>query len=130
MWKSIAIAVLRYKYLLLSLLLALTVFFGYHASKVRLGYEFARAIPTDNPKYLAFERFKKTFGDNGGLLVIAAQTDRFFDSSFFNDFTQLQRDLKQVRGIEGILSVPGAVNLVREETTERLQALPIFPILY
>lgn len=127
MWKSIAVAVLRYKYILLLVLLLLTAFFGYHASKVRLGYEFSRAIPTDNPKYLAFERFKKTFGDNGGLLVIAAQTDTFFDSSFFNDFVQLQHRLKGIRGIEGILSVPGAVNLIREEETERLQALPIFP---
>ena len=126
MWKSIAIAVLRYKYLLLLLLLLLTAFFGYEASKVKLGYEFAKAIPTDNPKYLSFERFKKTFGDNGGLLVIAAQTDRFFDSSFFNDFVQLQRELKATKGIEGILSVPAAVNLVRAEESEKLQALPIF----
>jgi hypothetical protein len=126
MWKSIAVAVLRYKYILLVLLFLATAFFGYHASQVKLGYDFARAIPTDNPKYLAFERFKKTFGDNGGLLVIAAQTNRFFDSAFFNDFVQLQRDLKGVRGIEGILSAPGAVNLVRAESSERLQALPIF----
>lgn len=126
MWKSIAIGVLRYKYPLLLLLLLLTAFFGYEASKVKLGYEFAKAIPTDNPKYLSFERFKKTFGDNGGLLVIAAQTDKFFDSAFFNDFVQLQRDLKSTRGIEGILSVPGAVNLVRAEDAEKLQAVPIF----
>ena len=126
MWKSIALAVLRYKYVFLSLLLALTAFFGFYGSKVKLGYEFAKAIPTDNPKYLAFERFKKTFGDNGGLMVIAAQTDKFFDSAFFNDFLTLQRDLKKIRGIEGILSVPGAVNLVKEEASEKLKAEPIF----
>ncbi|RYZ47878.1 MAG: RND transporter, partial [Chitinophagaceae bacterium] len=61
------------------------------------------------------------------MLVIAAQTDRFFDSSFFNGFTALQRDLKNVKGIEGILSAPAAVNLVRAESSERLQAMPIFP---
>lgn len=126
MWKSIAIAVLRYKYILLVLLFLATAFFAYHASQVKLGYDFARAIPTDNPKYLSFERFKKTFGDNGGLLVIAVQNERFFDSAFFNDFVRLQRELKSVRGIEGILSGPGAVNLVRAEGSERLQALPIF----
>lgn len=126
MWKSIAIAVLRYKYVLLSFLLLLTVFFGYHASKVKLGYEFSKAIPTDNPKYLSFERFKKTFGDNGGLMVIAVQTDRFFDSSFFNGFVQLQRDLKTVKGIEGILSVPAAINLKRSDSSEKLEALSIF----
>jgi predicted RND superfamily exporter protein len=59
-------------------------------------------------------------------MVIAAQTDRFFDSAFFNGFVGLQHDLKKVKGIEGILSVPAAINLVREEESERLQAMPIF----
>lgn len=68
----------------------------------------------------------KTFGDNGGLLVIAVQTDKFFEADFFNSYTQLIRDLKNVQGIEGILSVPGAVNLMRAEESERLQALPVF----
>ena len=126
MWKSVAVAILRYKYVLFALLLALTAFFGYHASKVKLGYEFARAIPTDNPKYMAFERFKKVFGENGGLMVIGVQTDKFFDASFFNDYVQLQRDIKKIKGMESILSVPASVNLLRAEESERLQALPIF----
>jgi predicted RND superfamily exporter protein len=126
MWKSVALAILRYKYILFALLLSLTAFFGWHASKVKLGYEFARAIPTDNPKYLAYERFKKVFGEGGGLMVIGVQTDRFFEASFFNDYTQLQRDIRKIQGMEGILSVPAAVNLVRAEESEKLQALPIF----
>ncbi|MDQ6608797.1 MAG: MMPL family transporter, partial [Bacteroidota bacterium] len=126
MWKSVAIAVLRYKYFLLFFLLALTTYFGWQASKVKLSYEFAKAIPVDNPKYLAFERFKKTFGESGGLMVIGMQTNHFFDASFFNDYIQLIRDLKKVHGIEGILSVPAAVNLVRSAEAEKLQALRIF----
>ncbi|HUC81214.1 MAG TPA: MMPL family transporter, partial [Flavisolibacter sp.] len=126
MWKSLAIGILRYKYGLFALLLVLTAFFGWHASQVKLGYEFARAIPTDNPKYLAYERFKKVFGESGGLMVVGVQTDRFFEASFFNAYMQLQRDLKKIRGMESILSVPAAVNLQRAEESERLQALPIF----
>lgn len=126
MWKKIAVAVLSYKYILLFLLAALTAFFGWQASKVKQGYEFAKAIPVDNPKYLAYERFKKTFGENGGLMVIAVQTDDFFKAAFFNDYVQLQRDLKKLNGIEGILSVPASVNLSRAIDEEKLQALPIF----
>lgn len=126
MWKSVAVTILRYKYILFALLLVLTAFFGWHASKVRLGYEFSRAIPVDNPKYIAFERFKKVFGEGGGLMVIGVQSDRFFDSAFFNDYVRLQKRLKAINGIEGILSVPAAVNLLRAEESEKLQALPIF----
>src|SRR5438067_1001538 len=71
MWKSIATAVLRYKYVFLFLLLALTAFFGWQGSKVRLGYEFSKAIPTDNPKYLAFECFNKIFNSSERTEVIA-----------------------------------------------------------
>ena len=126
MWKSIAIAILRYKYILFAFLLALTAFFGWHASKVKLGYEFAKAIPTDNPKFLAYERFKKIFGESGGLMVIGVQTDKFFEAPFFNDYVQLQKELKKIKGMEGILSVPVSINLKRAEESERLQALPIF----
>lgn len=126
MWKSIALLILRFKYPLFALLLAATAFFGWHASNVKLGYEFTRAIPTDNQKYLANERFKKVFGENGGLLVIGVQTDRFFDSAFFSDYRRLQLNLKNLHGIEGVLSVPAAVNLVRAPDSEKLQALPLF----
>ena len=95
MWTSVAVAILRYKYILFALLLILTAFLGYHASKVKLGYEFSKAIPTDNPKYLAYERFKKVFGESGGLMVIGVQTDKFFDAPFFNDYVQLQKSLKK-----------------------------------
>lgn len=126
MWKSLALFVLRFKYAMLGLLLLLTAFFAWHAKDVKLGYEFAKAVPIDNPKYLAYERFKKIFGEAGGLMVIGVQTDRFFDSAFFNDYVRLQKGLKKIYGIEGILSVSSAVNLVRADSAERLQALPLF----
>lgn len=126
MWKSLALLILRFKYLLLLLLLALTAFFGWHAKDVKLGYEFAKAVPTNNPKFLAYERFKKIFGEAGGLMVIGVQTGRFFDSVFFNDYVQLQKGLKKIHGIEGILSVPSAVNLVRADSVEKLEVLPLF----
>ncbi len=126
MWKSVALLILRFKTILFALLLTLTAFFGWHAKDVKLGYEFAKAVPVDNPKYVAYERFKKVFGENGGLMVIGVQTPHFFDSSFFVDYVGLQKGLKKIRGIESILSVPSAVNLVRSDSAEKLQALPIF----
>ena len=58
-WGNIARFVLKSRLYLLILLAAATAFMGYQASKVQLSYEFTRAIPTDNPKYLAYENFKK-----------------------------------------------------------------------
>jgi predicted RND superfamily exporter protein len=99
---------------------------AYHASKVELSYEFARAIPTDHPKYKIYQEFRKKFGEDGNLLVIGIQTDELFQENTFNGYSSLQKALKKINGVEDIISVPSAVDLVKDSATEKLKAQPIF----
>src|SRR6476620_12171797 len=99
MWKSLARLILRYGYLWLIILLGITAFLGWQASKVKLSYEFSRAIPTDNPKYIAYQEFRKKFGEDGNLLVIGIQTKDFFSEKVFNDYTSLNKLIKKVAGV-------------------------------
>ena len=99
---------------------------AYHASKVELSYEFARAIPTDHPKYKTYQEFRKKFGEDGNLLVIGIQTDKLFREKTFNNYSSLQKALKRTNGVEDIISVPSAVDLVKDSATEKLKAQPIF----
>ena len=126
MWKSLGEAILRYRVVLLIALLAITVFMGWQASQVKLSYEFSRAIPTDHPKYVAYQDFKSKFGEDGNLLVIGLQTDQFFQSGIYNDYANLRRQIKNIGSVEDILSVPTAVTLIKNEETEQLKAVPIF----
>ena len=127
MWESTGRFVLKYRLALLILLIAATAFMAWQASKVELSYEFSRAIPIDNPKYQEYQSFKKKFGEDGNLLVIGVQTDKLFTASVFNEYKQLNEHLKQIRYVEDVLSVPGAVNLVKIDSAEKLQAVLIFP---
>src|SRR5580704_9092790 len=120
MWERIAGFVLRRRLFLLILLLAATAFMGYHASKVQMSYEFARAVPVDNPKYLAYQNFKKKFGEDGNLLVIGIQTDHLFDEAVFNDYMGLSNQLKAIPGIDEVLSIPFAANLVKIDSSQKL----------
>ena len=61
MWQALAKFVLKNRLLLLILLFAATALMGYYALQVKLSYEFARAIPTDNPKYLDYQAFRQKF---------------------------------------------------------------------
>src|SRR6478672_10345149 len=100
MWKRLAGMVLKFKLPLLLFLLAVTVMMGYYASKVTLSYEFAKAIPTDNPKYQEYLSFKQRFGDDGNLLVIAVETENMFKLPTFSAFSKLHNDLKNVEHVE------------------------------
>lgn len=127
MWHRIAAFIIKFRVSLLILLLAVTAVLGYFASKVELSYEFTNAIPTDNPKYIAYQKFRKTFGEDGNLMVIGVQTDRFFEQSFFEDYTALVRRLEKVKAVENVLSVPGAINLVKDTSSGQLRVVRLLP---
>jgi predicted RND superfamily exporter protein len=127
MWEKIARFILRSRWMLLILLLALTGLMGYHASKVQMSYEFARAIPTDNPKYQAYQAFRSQFGEDGNLMAIGITTDKLFQADVFNDYAVLAKQIKKVNAVEDVLSVPAATNLIKDTVNEKLNAVPVFP---
>lgn len=127
MWQQIGKFVLRFRFTLLLILLVTTAFMLYHALQVHISYEFVRTIPVDNPLYQQYLDFKKQFGDDGNTLVIGCQTDRLFEEHEFADYVELCNGLKKVDKVEGVLSVAGAVNLVKNDSTEKLEVKPVFP---
>lgn len=127
MWQALGRFILAYRLPLLLLLAAITGFMTWQASKVQLSYDFSRAIPINNPKYKAYQEFRQQFGEDGNLLVIGIQTPDFFREKLFNAYANLQRSLKKVKGVDDIIAVPTAVNLVKMPDTERLKADTIFP---
>ncbi|MBC7902236.1 MAG: MMPL family transporter [Gemmatimonadaceae bacterium] len=127
MWERVAHFVLRNRLLLLLILFVSTAFMAWQASKVELSYEFSRAIPTDNQKYLTYQAFRKEFGEDGNMLVIGFTSKTIFTEKTFNQFQKLNSSLKTIKGVEDVLSVTTSVNLVKNAATERLQAVPVFP---
>jgi predicted RND superfamily exporter protein len=126
MWQRLAGFVLKNRIFLLIGLLAVTGILAYKASQVQLSYDFVKAIPIHNPRYEEYLSFKQEFGEDGNLLVIGVKTDHFFDAGFFRDYKALVHQLQQVPAVENVLSIPTAVNLVKNEETHRLQPAPVF----
>ena len=126
MWQRLAKLVLKYRLIFLLCLFGVTGWMGYLASKVQLSYEFAKAIPVDNPKYQEYLSFKQKFGDDGNLMVIAIQTNKFFELNTFNAFSQLQRDIKKVKAVETVLGVSSAINLLKNNVTMKMTPFQVF----
>lgn len=127
MWYRLGKWILKFRLVLLVVLLSATAAMGYFASKVQLSYDFTRAIPTDNEKYQQFEAFKQKFGDNGGLLVLGIETNKLYSARIFNALTNLNNNLKKVKGVENMLSIPEAVMLIKNDSLNRLVPAKIFP---
>ncbi len=126
MWKRLGEFVLKFRGPLLILLLATTVVMGFYAGKVKLSYEFSKAIPTDNPKYKEYLAFKQKFGDDGNLLVAGIQTDSLFTVKIFDAYKELHKQLKKIDHVEEVLSIPSSVDLLKDPASQKLVAQKIF----
>ena len=126
MWQLLGSFVIKYRLILLVALFSITAVMGYFAGKVKLSYEFARAIPIDNPKYKDYTAFRQKFGDDGNLLVVGVQTDKIFDLPVFKAYNNLQKELKKAADVEDVLGVPSAITLQKDSVTEKLNAVKIF----
>ncbi len=126
MWEFIARSVLKFRIPLLVFLLIATAYMGYQASKVEMSYEFAKAIPTDNPKFIEYQAFRQKFGEDGNLLVIGIQTDKLFEKDIFNAYAKLNNQLKNIKGVDQVLSIPLAINLKKNDSLEKLKPVRIF----
>ena len=130
MWYKLGQFILKYRLLLLVILLAATVYMGYQASHIQMGYDFAKAIPVDNPKYKDYMAFKQKFGDDGNTMVLGIETDKLYTPPIFNALEKLQQDLKTVAGVEDIMGIPEIATLVKEDSTEKLAFKKIFHAPY
>lgn len=126
-WRALGRFILKYRVFLLCFIIVSTAIMGYWGSKVELSYEFTRAIPANHPVNRVYQAFKQKYGQDGNLLVIGIQTEKFFNEDLFNEYAVLNQQLKKVHGVTDIISIPSSVNLVKQPETEKLTAVSIFP---
>jgi len=126
MWYRLGKFILKFRLSFIVVLAFATAFMAYFASQAKLSYDFSRAVPIDNPKYLAYQGFLKRFGADGNLLVIGIQTNQYYTPAVFNAVVDLHNNLKKVTAVENVLSIPEAVALYKDSATEKLVTKKIF----
>ena len=125
MWHKAAALIIKFRILLLICLLVSTGIMGYFAVQVKLSYDFTSAVPTDNPKYIEYQEFRKQFGEDGNMMLIGVTTKDFFSPAFFNDYAALAQNISKVSAVENVISVPQAITFIKDTVTQRLKVAPL-----
>jgi len=129
-WLQLGKNIVKYKVAALTFLALSTLFMGYFAIQVKLSYEFTKAIPEDNPKFVIYQDFVKKFGVDGTTMVVGFQTDSFFTAGIFNQVADLQKDIKTIPGVTEVVSVPSAYNIVKDSAASKFLPNKIFNAPY
>ena len=130
MWYRLGKWIIKKRILLLSLLAVATLIMGYVAKDIKMSYEFSKAIPVDNQKYKDYQQFLKTFGRDGNTVVVGIHSDKYFEKGTFNQIAALQNEIKAARGVTGILSIPTAVDLIKNDSLQQFKPEAIFHAPY
>lgn len=138
MWQKVANTILRYRLVMLSILAIITLFFAYNATKVTLQYEFASLLPSNDPTFQTYEKFKKDFGQDGMMIVIATNDKDFYQKDKFNAWYNMGIELKNLkmpvtRGdktallppIDSIFSEAHLYNLFKNKEAKKFELRPV-----
>ncbi len=125
MLKAVARIILRQRISLLIALFVITAFMGYRASFVKLSYESAKILPASDSSYNEYIKFKEKFGEDGTVMVIGFQSPDIFKLDIFNGWYNLTNTVKNIEGIQEVVSVGRCFHLERNDSLERLDFKPL-----
>ena len=126
MWVTSAKIILRNRLALLLVLGAITAFMVYEAIHIQLSYEFARVLPDNDPDYLDYLHFKELFGEDGAVMVAGVQDSNFYQLKKFDDWYTLNDEIRNISGIEEVVSDARMFHLIRNDSLTRFELKPLF----
>jgi predicted RND superfamily exporter protein len=127
MWNRIARFIIQNRLALILLIGVITLFMGYHASKVQMSYDFARTVPLKDPDQIMLQEFRKQFGEDGNIIAIGLKDSSIYELKNFEAYRTLARNLKQISGVSEVISLPVMKMILKDTANLRFYLANIFP---
>ncbi len=124
-WDWIGKSILRYKFPLLGFILLATVGLGFKASQIQLSYELAKILPKSDERFQLYEGFKKKYGEDGAVMVIAVENEQIFSPEEFKAWANLSSAVKNQPGIKNVLSLSTLPELYIDSTEKKFKTRPL-----
>jgi hypothetical protein len=100
---------LKYRYLIISIFVALAIGSGFYATKLKFSFSFDQFFPQGDPDLAFYNSFIKEFESDDNFLFIAVKSDAtVFDSTFlnrFHEFTLASRSLPHITKAQSLTTI-------------------------
>lgn len=119
LFKSLSRLILRNRKLLLAAFSVVTILMCWKATDIRLSYDFAKILPASDPDFIAYNDFKKTFGEDGSVMVLGTQDLNFFTKDRYNQWYDLGEEIRKMKGIDAVVSVTRLYNVTKNASKSK-----------
>ncbi|HAQ18003.1 MAG TPA: transporter [Prolixibacteraceae bacterium] len=125
MFTHISRFILKHRTFLIVILALLTAFMAYKGKDATLSYENASLLPEKDSTRIEYLEFKKLFGEDGNVIVIGAINPDLFTLDQFNAWYDLGGRIREIEGVQEVVSISRAINLIKNEETHQFNIQPI-----
>jgi uncharacterized protein len=139
MWQKVAKVILRNRLAILIGILCVTLFLGYFTKSIQIMYEFGGLLPKTDSTNIVYQEFRKDFGQDGLVIVIANTSEDFYEKDNFQDWYELGNRLKKLKvhvegtpsgdsvsAIDSVFSEAHLFNIYKNTTDKKFELNPLF----
>ena len=127
MWNNIASAIIKHRLLFIILIGIITVFMGYHMTRITMSYDFARTVPPEDPDFIYFNEFKEQFGEDGNIIAVGMKDSAIYQVENFNALRELTTEIKKINGVNEVVALPTLKMILKDTTNTKFYLRDIFP---
>ncbi len=126
MWTKITKFIIAYRLPLMISTMVLTVFFGWMGTKVEMSYDYANIVPKTDPDMIFYSHFKKTFGEDGNVMVIGVQDEKLYKIKYFSKYQQLVENIAAVPGVNEVIALSNFKRLNKNVASNKFDLQTVF----
>ena len=121
MWAKISRFILKQRLLLIGTLGVLTAVMSIFATKVELMHGLPKMLPDNDSTIIEYSQFREKFGEPSLIFAIGIQKNLYDDVDLFNDWYDLNQELKRIEGVDTVVSATQVYNLVKNSEEKKFE---------
>jgi predicted RND superfamily exporter protein len=130
MWNFIARSILKNRLVILIVIALFTIFMAYEGRKCEISYSFNNLLPEDDSTAIVFQNFKKTYGANDNVIIVATDDKDLFTLKKFQSLYQFNQRLNAEIAVDSVFSASNFYVLRRDTSGTKFifkKAVPQLP---
>ncbi|WP_396175886.1 RND family transporter [Flavobacterium sp.] len=124
-WEFIAGKILRNRVIISIFIVIITIFLALQWKNVGMTYNEANLLPKNHSANKDYQKFLKTFGEEGNLVVIGIKDTTFFTPKAYKAWDEMMTNLKKRNEVELIVSLNDLKKLQKNDTLEKFELVPL-----
>ncbi len=102
MWSKLSRVILQNRILIIIFFIVATVFMTYHAKNLKLSYAGSKILPLTDSVFIKYNTFKKTFGEDGSVMVVGVQSAAIYQKGNYIKWVQLSNEIQKLKSNLGL----------------------------